>query len=625
MRPKEKVIFEAPPEKPLLLSREDLPEEAREILNFPEKPLVLPLNPLQMMELTSLSYQTILKWTRQGIIGQKPTTRWQFNQEDVLIAVAIFKRGKRLSPEEKKKIAVAIRNGQLLEELLQKPKEVEERPMGQGEKRKRIGIKQKTRERLTQHRDALKESQLELTEPLGLRKAAQFIREVTQGGYPSHTSLDKLIKIAVILGDFPLPPEVIWVSTAGNYWHYKFTDKRQLITVFDATLEIVETRDFSLEKVFQQAKKTFQEEREKRVPIEELMPFIFQQLSYSEKTSEAQKIRTKKFLIKKLQEGKLPLHHDVNSQEVLIFGVLSEDQDCFIAYWAEFVKEKMEVKGEILSPRTRLVLGRKEKSVHPLGSGLQEIFERKKRSIYTKYAAFYLQKELEPYGVEIFIIKHPNGVSYDCFVEEETYKKLMNLRQKKKFAPIFAKAEVILENGFQSLEEYQEYCPSDFLVSLKNGLKLLGASVFPGTIGAKIEKIKNLFEGDLQEVEFGLNKKTGRQRRAYYLTLNSLERLTNTPELKETLIKIICPTRKKSPIESLYLKDRGKFLSLTDLLRKADFEKISVKRIKEVYEFLRDKLEIHHFRDTYQILIIDQPEALEIIQIHWQAVRELLA
>lgn len=458
------------------------------------------------------------------------------------------------------------------------------------------------RERLAGLQKSLKKT--ELPKPfLGLDETAKFLREISPDNYPSVATVEKIVKIAVILGDFPLPPKAVRVSS-GEKWKYRLT-KRSLLTTFDVTLQILETRDLSLGKASRQAKKTFQEEREKRIPVENLFP----------------EIKARKIIIENLQQRKLPLRFDVKSQEILIFGVLKEDQDYFIDLWAEFVQEKMAAERKVLAPWTRLALGRKEKSVHPLSSGFQEIFNLKTRSIYTKYAAFYLQKVLAPYGVEIVTIRHPNGVLYDSFVEKEDWEKLMNLRQQNKLGPIFAKVQVILKNGFQSVEDYRQYCPPDFLVALSEVLRLLDAPLRKVRSATNVEKIKKLFDDDLQEVNFHTDKKTGKAKKAYYLPLKTLEELMKPSNL-EARPKLTEALREMLPLRTLY--HRGELLSLTALLKEAGLRKVPTKRVSRVYEFLKDKLKVYRFEKSYQLLKRERKVNLEIIKDNWEEIKKLI-
>ncbi len=214
-----------------------------------------------------------------------------------------------------------------------------QRPTLAGKEERR---RQETIVKLVQRRNALEESPLELTRPLSLRGAIQFIRQITQEKYPSRTTFEGLAKIAVIFGDFPLSPGVIRVDEQ-NRWHYRFTDKRQLITVLDVARKIAETRDFSLTKISQQAQETFQEKRDQRSPVEALIPLILRQLDFPAETPEGRKRRIKKFLLEKLQAGELPLlPDDLKPQEILILGIPQDGQKDFALLWAEFLEKSGE-------------------------------------------------------------------------------------------------------------------------------------------------------------------------------------------------------------------------------------------------------------------------------------------
>jgi len=262
---------------------------------------------------------TIRNWAGKGIIGQQipgqKMGRWQFSQEDVLIAAAILRKGKRVSPEDKMAISQAVKTGQPLEEVLPKPRR---RERGKG-----------TIKRLTQLQEILKE--VEFPKPfLGLREAAQFLQELSPDHYPSRTSLLQLIKIAVIHGNFPLPPEAVRVTVAGQ-WRFKLT-KESLLTVFEVTLKILETRDLPLEKTFLQAKKTFQEEGEKRIHFENLSNLIFQNLG----SPRGRKDQVKDLLFEKIQK-----ELGIKPQEILILGIPKDDQEDLVAFWTESIKEEV--------------------------------------------------------------------------------------------------------------------------------------------------------------------------------------------------------------------------------------------------------------------------------------------
>lgn len=229
-------------------------------------------------------------------------------------------------------------------------------------------------------------------EPLGLKKAAKFLREIGPNHYPSPTTLEKYIKITSILGGFPLPPEAIRV-TSGGKWQYRLT-KEDLLTVFDVCLEILETKGLPPTRAFQKARQVFEKEREKRVPVDSLVSLICQQFGYSEN----QERKTKKILIQKLQEGEqklLPLF-DVRPQEILILGVLPEDQKDFVATWTEFI-QKEELKKEKPMPINIML-----KTWPSLTGFLKEQLGLEKINLrLVSYAVTWLKKE----GISIATIR----------------------------------------------------------------------------------------------------------------------------------------------------------------------------------------------------------------------------
>lgn len=256
------------------------------------KPKILSTS--QLVEAVQVCPKTIRNWAHKGYLGhrRRPRAYWRFTEED--LEKARQRKGRKRREEER--------------------------------------LTAQTKENLTKLQEGLKETELKVEKPLNLRKAAALLAEIGQEsgvkppGYPSHTTLGKLIKIAVILGDYPLRPEAIELTSAGQ-WRYSLT-KTDLITVLDITHKILENRNLSVAKAFKQAKKALKEEREKRVPIENFIPLVFQQLG----SPKGQKAKTREILIKKLQEG--------NLQEILILGVLPEDQDDFVLSWAEFLQEE---------------------------------------------------------------------------------------------------------------------------------------------------------------------------------------------------------------------------------------------------------------------------------------------
>lgn len=132
--------------------------------------------------------------------------------------------------------------------------------------------------------------------------------------------------------------------------------------------------------------------------------------------------------------------------------------------WQEELEKQREIKREKLSPRRKIQLMKKGKTGFPLGIFLKELFHLEKRSKKTRLAAFYLRKTLEPYGVKIVVARLTRGV-YNCFIEGSEAKKLKEYFQNPpdEIREIFKKTKNILQSGFQSFEEYQEYCPPEDL------------------------------------------------------------------------------------------------------------------------------------------------------------------
>lgn len=429
-------------EKPLSLSQEDLPEEVKKILNLPEAPFALPISVSQMSQLTGLPRETLLAWAKERIIGkqvrEREYGRWQFNKVDLLIAAAILKRGKWTPLEEKRAISEAIRSGQPLE----KP------PQEQG--KQSITIK-----RLIRLQEALKKA--EFPKPLlGLREATTFLKKINSDNYPSNATLEEFIKTAIILGNFPLSPEAVRV-TRGNKWQYAFT-KKDLLTIFDVALEVLKTRNFSLEEAFRKAKETFREERARRVPLEALFTPIFERLGYVGGEWAKKKREARKIIIENLQQGKLPLRYDITPQRVLVLGVLPEDQEDFIVLWTDFLKKE---KPEPEKPAPTHIL----RSWSPLTGFLREHFGKdfKINPRFIIYAVAWLESQ----GISVTTItrRQPSHlVSYHRLSPEtqEQLDSFLGFSENKK------RLEKILRKGFtlEEVETYQQYFPPDFHLSV---------------------------------------------------------------------------------------------------------------------------------------------------------------
>lgn len=191
-------------------------------------------------------------------------------------------------------------------------------------------------ERRNRHQAVL--SQTKWPGPLSLTGTARFLNRIFPDDHLGRSTLEKLIKITVILGDLPLSPSAIRVEANGK-WKYRLR-KIDVATVFDVIPQILKDQCLNFNEAFQKTQRQLKKERESRTPIESLMPSILQRLGDPVKISKARQNRIKKALIERLQERKLPLPEDVRPQEILVLGIFTEDQEEIIDYWAEFIEEE---------------------------------------------------------------------------------------------------------------------------------------------------------------------------------------------------------------------------------------------------------------------------------------------
>lgn len=367
--------------------------------------------------------------------------------------------------------------------------------------RKSDEIKKGPKEKLGKLRQALEKTEPPKT-PLKLKEAASFLSEIGEklalkpSGYPSHTTLEELIKTAVILGDFPLSEGAVRVTSSGR-WFFNLS-KKDLLNVLDVNLKIIQESNLSVEESYQLAQEKFREKRKRYLPIETLFPAIFQRLGYSGGKWTTRKTRGRKTIIENLQKGKLPPFYEVKPQEILVLGVFPEDQEDLIDFWAEFIKEERE-KGEKLLP-TYIY-----KNWPALSSFLKEQLseEIKIDSRFLPYAVAWLKAKGMP--VETVRRGRPrqkqrrNPIFYHRISSQgkKQLESLLKIPKKRE------ELKRILRGGF-SLEEilgHQKYFPSEFHLPLTELWRLATGKRRWFSKEQKTQNIKTLEDNHISVIE----------------------------------------------------------------------------------------------------------------------------
>lgn len=485
--------------------REEIKKEGRYCLKASDFEVILkiPFSSSDVSHLTNTHIATLIKWANKGLIGTKPEERWVFTREDIQKIEQIKKlKEKRKREMPRRRIYDESIIGLLIDNLKKQPG------------------------------------------TFGLREAASLIVQtgkeqgikISENFYGTLTFWTILTLAKAVEENNPQilsPTALVFRGKLGVYCKYNLTtvDIKNILSLSSDFYQ----KGVNLEKNAKAAREMLSDLRKENIDLNQVAEELLGGSSYSEKRRRIEEM---------LFEGTLSL-----ADYPLLFantiGIPQEFYEKLKPVWQQQLEEIEKKRRESLSPRRRFQLEKKEGAIYALGAFFQEFFELGKRSIYTKYATFYLKKELEYLGIEkikIEIVRASNGVSYNCYIEKNEAEKLTALRSKPKFEPIFTKTGKILQNGFQTFKEYQEYCPSDFLVSLTDGLRLLDIPIYRPAVSANIEEIKNLlvpYGIEIHETNFGLNKKTGRERKVYYLNLEDLETLVQTPNLKEEIGELL--------------------------------------------------------------------------------------
>lgn len=278
-----------------------------------------------------------------------------------------------------------------------------------------------------------------------------------------------------------------------------------------------------LEKQYQEAREKIYQRWEKNVNLNQVAKDLLGS-SYRE-----QREKLEKLLWRDNQPGDLSL----GNYPFLYANTIGLPQEVYQELkptWQQKLKEGEEKRKSNLRSSRRIQVMKEEGEIYFMGSFLKELFELKKTSKHTRLAAFYLKKELKPFGIPIEIIRRANRIFYYCLIRKDEAKELERFFQQstEEARRIRAKTKDILQNGFQTLREFQEYCPSDYLISLTQTLRLSSIFVSNFVISSIIKKIEECFASfglEVEQVTLGLDKKTGQPRRSYYLSLQDLQEL----------------------------------------------------------------------------------------------------
>lgn len=470
------------------------------------------------------------------------------------------------------------------------------------EKKKPRLLREKAEEKLREIITALRETELE-TEPLGLKEAAVFLVKVSgrTDNYPSYGTLEKLIRIAVLLGDFPLPPRAVRV-TPGDRWKFSLS-KKDLETTLEETLAILKRDNLSLEETYLRAKEKFLEQRGKRLPMENLLPEIYQQLECNTK----QKRRARNVLAESMQQNFLPAGLDIQPQEVLVLGVPLEKRKDFILFWSEFIRKEGE------EPSDGYALHHWPALIKVLEEQLEGV---KINNFFVSQAASWLRSE----EITLRAIKRRRKcTAFNYRVSPKAEEQL------KLFLADFNNQErlkSILEQGFnlQEIIASRAFFPPDFNLSV--------TELYYLATGTKRVPRKRQIAQLVETLEKNHIPVIAREARPgvviHGVPLAEIERAIQT--IEESPLK---PEQNLTP-STLYRK--GYSLSITSILRQAGFERVPARKIRDVYGLLKGEIEIYSFarkRVKYPLIIHyilkkDQEYALAVVKEHWLEIDSLL-
>ncbi len=167
-----------------------------------------------------------------------------------------------------------------------------------------------------------------------LQEAAKLLVALTKeeglpvpDGYPSGTTLEKMIVITLAQGNFPLSPEAIVTHSLRK--RTISLSQEDLLTTLATARRAYSESCIGSEKIYKTAANTIKEEQRKRETFPSLVPLILQKAEIKVSPFKLQK--TTNVLLSAIQQQVVQLRRNIRPQEMLILGCPTSQKQEFIA------------------------------------------------------------------------------------------------------------------------------------------------------------------------------------------------------------------------------------------------------------------------------------------------------